>query len=85
MLNMLAGDLHQLIAVADQDSHRTDIGFRSKRASQQPHRVQILQPLTFMPIGAPSWHILHVSCIDQARLQPALFQNIVERESNIRQ
>ena len=79
MLDMLAGHLHQIVAVPHQRPHCAYLAFRPECRSQQSHRMQKLQPLAFVPVGAPPRHIFHAPGVHQTRLHPVLLQHIVER------
>ena len=79
MLNMLGGHLHQIGAVSHQRPYRDHIAVWPECSSQQPYRMQELQPLAFLPVGPPSRHILHVSRVYQTRSDPMSFEYIVER------
>jgi hypothetical protein len=60
VLHVLAGGLDQFTPVAHQNTHRTNVRFRPESPTQQTYGMQILKPLTFVPIRTPSRHVLHV-------------------------
>src|SRR5215469_16964059 len=79
MLDMLAGHFHQFGAVPQQAPHGAYIALRPKCRAQQSYRMEKLQPLAFVPVGAPPRHVFHAASVDQTWLHPMLFQHIVER------
>lgn len=50
-----------------------------ERSLQQAHRMQVLQPLAIGYVGLSSGHVLHMTRIDQAYLEAALFQDLQQR------
>jgi len=60
-LDMLAGHFHQVATVPHQRPHRAYVPVRSKGRPQQSHRMQELQPLAFVPAGAPPRHVFHAA------------------------
>jgi len=63
MLNVLTGGLDQFTAVPDQGAHCADLRLRPKCRSEQSHGVQKPEPLAFMPVCTPPWHVLHMSSV----------------------
>jgi hypothetical protein len=78
VLDMLAGHLHQIVAVPHQRTHRAHIPIRAERGMQQSHRMQILDPLALMKIRALTRHVLHIPRIHQTRLDAVLLQHVVD-------
>src|SRR6266496_4475612 len=79
VLNMLAGHLHQIAAVPHQRPYRAYLTVRSKCRAPQSHRMQTLQPLAFVPIGAPPRYVFHATSVHHAGLHPVLLQHIAGR------
>ncbi len=50
--NLIAGALHQPPAMRQQRARRADLLLGTKRRPQQPHRMQVLQPLALLPVRA---------------------------------
>src|SRR5215472_12295642 len=76
---MFGGHLHQLSPVADYRPQGAHLRLRSKGRSQQTHRVQKLDPLTFMPVGASARYVLHMSCIHHTSSDSMGLQDLVNR------
>ncbi len=79
VLHVLDCHLYQLTPMPDDGSYGAYFGFGPKGCAQQSHRVQILQPLAFMPVSPSSRNVFHVTRIRQARLYSVRFQNVVRR------
>src|SRR5713226_3417592 len=72
--NVLGGHLQQAATVPPQGTKGTDrIGWPEAR-SQQPYRVQILDPLTVGYIALASRDALQIVRVDQINFEPAFFQ-----------
>jgi hypothetical protein len=56
---------HKAVPVPPQAADRSHIRGRAERRAQQPHRVQVLQPLAVLHVGFPSRHVFDVSRVDQ--------------------
>jgi hypothetical protein len=79
VLHVLDCHLYQLTPMPDDGSYGAYVRFGPEGGAQQSHRVQVLQPLAFMPVGSPSRNVFHVARIGQARLDSMRFQNVVQR------
>src|SRR6266568_4004156 len=79
VLHVLDRHLYQLTPMPDDGSYGAYLRFGPKGGAQQSHRVQVLQPLAFMPVGPPSRNVFHVVRIGQARSDSMRFQNVVQR------
>ena len=79
MLHMLACHLDQVVAVPHQGTYRTHLAIGTEGRMQQSHRMQMLNPLALVKVGAPARHILHVPRIYQARLDAVLLKHVVHR------
>jgi hypothetical protein len=78
VLHVLCRHLDQLLAVAHDGTYGTDLIFGPEGSTQQSHRVQELNPLAFMPVGAAAGNILHVPGIDDARPETSLVEDFVQ-------
>ena len=56
-----------------------DVGAWAKAAAQQAVLVQLLEPLRIIDIGLAPRNVPGVPRIDEQHLEPALFQNLVDR------
>ena len=65
VLDMLARHLYQFGAVPHHRPYRAHIALRPKCRAQQPHRMQKLQPLAFVPVRAPPRHVFHAAGVHQ--------------------
>ena len=79
VLDMLRGHLHQLLAMAHDGTHRTDLIFGPEGGAQQSHRMKELNPLTLVPVGAAARHVFHVPRIDEAGPETSLLEHLVHR------
>ena len=70
---------HQIVAVPHQRTYRAHLAIRPEGRMQQSHRMQMLDPLAFVKIGALARHVFHVPRIHQARLDAVLLQHVVHR------
>ena len=70
MLHVVAGALHPLRTVADQNSYGAEIRFRPEGPAQQSHRVYVWQPLTFRPFGVPPGHVLPMAAFTGQGFNP---------------
>jgi hypothetical protein len=65
--------LHQAVAVTQQGADNTNSILRAEGGPQQPHRVEILQPLAIDPIAVAPRNVLDLLGVDQAYLEACLF------------
>jgi hypothetical protein len=79
VLQMNRGHLDQAVAMTPQTAEGTDLLIGAKRASEEPHRVQVLQPLTIRHVALSTRHVFYVSGIDQASFDAVLLQNLEQR------
>ena len=73
MLHMRSGHLHQAVAVTKQGADDTNSILRTEGGPQQPHRVEILQPLAIDDIALAPRNVLDMLSVDQAYLDACLF------------
>jgi hypothetical protein len=75
VLDVLGRHLHQLLSMAHNGAHGAHWVLRPESGAQQAHRMQKLNPLALMPVGAASRYVLHVARVDHAGLQTAAIQD----------
>jgi hypothetical protein len=52
---------------------------RSETGTELANRVQVLEPLAIGDIGLPTWHVLHVLCVNEVNFEAARFQDLGKR------
>src|SRR5271157_2188386 len=78
--DVLGSHLQQAATVPPQGTKGTDrLGWPEARP-QQPDRVQILDPLAVGYIALASGHTLQIVRVDQIDLEPALLQDLKQRD-----
>src|ERR1700755_944945 len=60
-------------------SYGADESRRSETGTEQPNRMQVLEPLAIRDVGLPTWNVLYVLCVDQIDLESPSFQDLVDR------
>jgi hypothetical protein len=65
--------------MAQDGTHRTDPIFGPERGAQQSHRVQELNPLALVPVGAAARNVLHVPGVDDAGPETSPVEDLVQR------
>src|SRR5882724_8974406 len=78
--NVLGSHLQQAATVPPQGTKGTDRIRWPEARPQQPDRVQILDPLAVTYVALPSGHTLQIMRIDQIDLEPALLQDLKQRD-----
>ena len=73
VLHVLPGHADQLAPMAQQRAHLTEVGLGPKGGAEEPHGMEILEPLAFVPVGSSTRHVLHVPGIHQARRYSGTF------------
>jgi len=76
---VLGGHLQQAAAVAPQCPQRADFLRRAEARSQQPDRMQVLNPLAVGYVALAAWNALPIMGVDQANLQAARLQQLEQR------
>src|ERR1700722_4363148 len=61
---VLGGHLNQAAAMSPERSYGTDESRRSETGSEQPNRMQVLQPLAIRDVGLPARNVLYMLCVD---------------------
>jgi hypothetical protein len=79
MLNVLARHHDHVVAMPHQRPYGANLAIWPERCMQQAQRMQLLDPLAFMKIGALSRHVFHVPRIHQTWLDSVLLQHVVHR------
>src|SRR5712691_11095642 len=77
VLHMLTGHLHQIVAVPHERAHGTHFALWTERRMQQAQRVQMLDPLALVEIGAFARHVFHVPRIYQTRLDAMPLHSLI--------
>src|SRR5260370_41372443 len=77
--NVLRSHLQQAATVPPQGTNGTDRFWWPEAGPQQPYRVQILDPLAVGYIALASRDALQIVRVDQINFEPALFQNLKQR------
>ena len=72
--------LHQCLPVAQVGPQSRDGGPRAEAAAQQPHAVQLLQPLAIDDVSLPPGHVLDVARVHKEHVEPARLEDFVERD-----
>jgi hypothetical protein len=72
-LHVCGGHLHPAVAVTKQGADDANSILRAEGGPQQPHRVEILQPLAIDPIALAPRNVLDLLGVDQAYLEADLF------------
>ena len=67
------------VAVTKQGADDTNSILRTEGGPQQPHRVEILQPLTIAHVGLTARHILYVASVHQTHSETVILQNLKQR------
>jgi hypothetical protein len=73
MLHVRSRHLHQAVAVTQQGADNTNSILWAEGGTQQPHRVEILQPLAIDHIALAPRNVLDMLGVDQAYLEACLF------------
>ena len=79
VLHVLGCHPYPFLALAQNGPYGTYLIFGPKGGAEQSHRVQKLNPLALVPVGAAPGNIFHLPGVDHARLQPALVQDFIQR------
>jgi hypothetical protein len=78
VLNVLAGELHQCLPVAQHRAKGADLLFRTEGALQQPDRVKVLQPRRMAHVALSAGHVFVVAGVNQIDLDAALLQHLIQ-------
>jgi hypothetical protein len=81
MQNMRRTMLDQISTIAHERAERADLGIRAERALEQAQHMQLLQPLSIVPIALAPWHGLDMTRVDEIGRDTGLLQQIVDRDS----
>src|ERR1017187_7983266 len=82
--DMLGGHLNQAAAMSPERSYGADESRWPETGTEQPNRMQVLEPLAIGYVGLPARNILHVLCVDQIDLESPRFQDLVDRSEERR-
>ena len=77
-LDVGGGALDQGLAVAQIGAQGRDRSGRSEAAAQQPHAMQLLDPLAVHDIGLAARDVLHVPRVDEDDVEAARLEDLVE-------
>jgi hypothetical protein len=72
--------LEESLAVSQVGAQAREGVARPKAAAQQTVLMQLLEPLRVVDIGRAAGNVSGVPCIDEQHLEPALLQNLVDRD-----
>jgi hypothetical protein len=70
---------HQAAAMAPTSSHSANRARWTEARAQQANRMQILEPLAVGDVSPASGHVLHVLRVDQADIETASLEDLIDR------
>ncbi len=79
MLQVPGRFLHQPLALAGNGPHGQDLRWRHEALLEQPHAVQILQPLAVRDVALGPVEPAHIARLHEGDVDPGLHQFAVER------
>jgi hypothetical protein len=79
MLYMGRRGFHQIVPVPDYRTDNANILIRPERAPQQPHGVEVLQPLAVFDIGFSARNIFDMPGVHKVHLKSVSIQDLKNR------
>ena len=79
-LHMRRGGLNQALPMAEQRSQAADALRRAKRGGEQAEPRAATAAIGNRRCRLPARHVLHVARVDEAHLEPARLEHLVERD-----